>query len=152
MNRKILFLCTGNYYRSRFAEMLFNHLATIHEHPWQAFSRGLAIELLEQDAGPISPHTLNGLAARSILLDEEVRDPIALAEADLKEADHIVALKQAEHLPLMLEKFPHWVERVEFWHVHDIDMGMPHDALQQIELEVHKLLWRLLPKEEYGDE
>jgi protein-tyrosine phosphatase len=23
----MLFLCTGNYYRSRFAELLFNHLA-----------------------------------------------------------------------------------------------------------------------------
>ncbi|MGM4967020.1 hypothetical protein AB7714_26215 [Tardiphaga sp. 1201_B9_N1_1] len=27
MARTVLFLCTGNYYRSRYAEELFNHLA-----------------------------------------------------------------------------------------------------------------------------
>src|SRR5262245_31370231 len=41
---KLLFLCTGNYYRSRFAELLFNARAATHALPWQAFSRGLAID------------------------------------------------------------------------------------------------------------
>ena len=41
---KILFLCTGNYYRSRFAEHLFNWLATKQGLDWQADSRGLALE------------------------------------------------------------------------------------------------------------
>jgi hypothetical protein len=38
----ILFLCTGNYYRSRYAEELFNHLAKVKGHSWRAFSRGAA--------------------------------------------------------------------------------------------------------------
>jgi hypothetical protein len=37
----MLFLCTGNYYRSRFAELLFNHLAKQRGLDWQATSRGL---------------------------------------------------------------------------------------------------------------
>jgi protein-tyrosine phosphatase len=39
--RKILFLCTGNFYRSRFAEELFNHLARQKRLDWVADSRGL---------------------------------------------------------------------------------------------------------------
>ena len=39
--KKILFLCTGNYYRSRLAEELFNHLAIKNDLPWRAWSEGL---------------------------------------------------------------------------------------------------------------
>jgi Low molecular weight phosphotyrosine protein phosphatase len=42
--RTILFLCTGNSYRSRFAEVLFNSVAGKMGLPWQASSRGLALE------------------------------------------------------------------------------------------------------------
>jgi protein-tyrosine-phosphatase len=40
----ILFLCTGNYYRSRFAEVLFNSVAGKMGLSWHASSRGLALE------------------------------------------------------------------------------------------------------------
>ncbi len=40
----VLFLCTGNYYRSRFAEALFNAVAGKMGLPWKATSRGLARE------------------------------------------------------------------------------------------------------------
>jgi hypothetical protein len=43
MNR-ILFLCTGNYYRSRFAEILFNWHARQRGLRWTADSRGLALD------------------------------------------------------------------------------------------------------------
>ena len=41
---RVLFLCTGNYYRSRFAEALFNSLAKRAELNWTADSRGLATD------------------------------------------------------------------------------------------------------------
>jgi protein-tyrosine phosphatase len=53
--RTVLFLCTGNYYRSRFAELLFNHLAAAKAAPWRAESRGLDPDPL--NIGPISRHT-----------------------------------------------------------------------------------------------
>ena len=140
----VLFLCTGNYYRSRFAEHLFNHLAAECGLPWQAFSRGLATELVASDAGPISPFTLQGLAARGISLDRQARPPILLSKQDLASAHHIVALKQAEHLPLLTRKFPSWVERVEYWHVHDIDFAKTEEALPQIEAAIQNLLNRLV--------
>jgi len=140
---QILFLCTGNYYRSRFAEHLFNHHAPDYQLPWRAFSRGLALEMLDEDAGPISQNTLKALSARGIPLAGEVRSPIALAEQDLIAAHHIIALKHAEHHPLMTQKFPAWTERIEYWHVHDIDYAAPEEALPQIEHAVRALLERL---------
>ncbi len=71
----ILFLCTGNYYRSRFAEELFNHLAKQHGLDWTATSRALAIELGIYNHGPISNHTRVALIEREIPLAEPVRHP-----------------------------------------------------------------------------
>ena len=42
--RTVLFLCTGNYYRSRFAEILFDSVAVKMGLPWKASSRGLACD------------------------------------------------------------------------------------------------------------
>ncbi|HVJ67318.1 MAG TPA: hypothetical protein VM510_05000, partial [Caulifigura sp.] len=39
--KRVLFLCTGNYYRSRFSEELFNSLAKQHNLDWSADSAGL---------------------------------------------------------------------------------------------------------------
>lgn len=61
--KKILFLCTGNYYRSRFAEHFFNDLARQQQLKWFADSRGLAIERGIHNVGPISSHTIKGLRA-----------------------------------------------------------------------------------------
>lgn len=139
---QVLFLCTGNYYRSRFAEYVFNHHASGYALPWRAFSRGLAIELLDADAGPISPHTRQGLAMRNIPIDP-IRAPLAVTEPDFAKARHIIALKQAEHAPLLRNRFPDWLAQVEFWHVDDIEDAHPQDALPQIESEVMGLLDRL---------
>lgn len=138
----VLFLCTGNYYRSRFAEHLFNHLATYHKLRWRAFSRGLATYHVPKSAGPISPYALQGLALRGIT-DVEVREPISLSETDLDNAHHIVALKYVEHHPLISQNFPAWINQVEYWHVHDIDQATPEEALPQIEMAVLGLVNRL---------
>jgi protein-tyrosine phosphatase len=51
----------------------------------------------------------------------------------------VVALKQAEHLPLLQERFPAWAEKVEFWHVDDAP-----EVLGLIEQEVMGLVARIL--------
>jgi protein-tyrosine-phosphatase len=57
----VLFLCTGNYYRSRFAEELFNHHADRAGLSWIAHSRGLALERGAHNVGPISQFALHAL-------------------------------------------------------------------------------------------
>jgi protein-tyrosine phosphatase len=144
---QLLFLCTGNFYRSRFAEHFFNHHAPELQLPWRAFSRGLAIEMVGADAGPISQATLKALRTRGIPIEGRIRSAIALTDRDLNASHHIIALKHAEHHPLMTRKFPAWVDRVEYWHVHDIDYATPEEAIPQIEESVQELLKRLADKD-----
>jgi low molecular weight protein-tyrosine phosphatase len=143
MNLKIvLFLCTGNYYRSRFAEMMFNYLARRDRLDWRATSRGLALELGVGNVGPISCHVLAGLKTRGIPLERPARYPLPLVGSMLTRVDHFVALKRDEHLPLLRQKFPQYLQRVEFWQVHDLDRAPPDEALVQIENEIVALIKR----------
>ena len=54
----VLFLCSGNYYRSRFAEHQFNAIADRDQLPWRADSRGLVV-------GPGRQHRADFPACRS---------------------------------------------------------------------------------------
>jgi protein-tyrosine phosphatase len=143
MSSSILFLCSGNYYRSRFAELVFNHLAEKAGLDWRATSRALVLELGACNVGPISVHTRQAVAARGIPLDEPVRDPIQCIESDLSSADRVVALKEAEHRPMLTRKFPGWPDRVEYWHIHDLDAATPVVALNEIEEKVTALVQSL---------
>ena len=75
IRKTILFFCTGNYYRSRFAELLFNHLASQNKLEWIAISRGLALERGAHNIGPISKDTVEALAERGVSLEENLRLP-----------------------------------------------------------------------------
>src|SRR4051812_49894075 len=66
--KTVLFLCTGNYYRSRFAEALFNSVAGKMGLPWRASSRGLALERGVNNVGPMAGAAgpaLGGLGVRA---------------------------------------------------------------------------------------
>jgi len=143
MHHRILFLCTGNYYRSRFAEILFNTLAVQSNLNWSAFSRALAIEKGACNIGPISPHTRAACEARGIAIPEPTPFPCGVATEDFAAATRVIALKEAEHRKYMNDRFPQWLDRVEFWHVHDLDAADPEDACAQIERHVSDLVRQL---------
>jgi predicted translation initiation factor SUI1 len=67
------------------------------------------------------------------------RFPIRATLEDFEAAHWVVALKEAEHLPLLKERFPGWTEKVEFWHVDD-----GPEVLDLIEREVMDLAARLI--------
>src|ERR1700687_1255416 len=116
--KTVLFLCTGNYYRSRFAEVLFNSVAGKMGLPWKASSRGLALERGVHNVGPMAASAIQVLEALGVRADDAVtRLPSQVTTHDLERADRVIALKQAEHLPLLQERFPAWAEKVEFWQV-----------------------------------
>src|SRR5215471_5373528 len=114
----ILFLCTGNYYRSRYAEILFNSVAGKMSLPWKASSRGLALERGLNNVGPMAVSAVKALEARGLRGAAEFgRFPIQATVEDFEAAHWIVALKEAEHLPLLNERLPGWAEKIEFWQV-----------------------------------
>ena len=139
----VLFLCSGNYYRSRFAEFYFNALAPARGLRWRANSRGLRIN--SGNPGPVSQQTLEWLRNLGIALTAEHRFPLQVSEDDFQAANLIVAVKEAEHRPLIERAFPDWLEKVEFWHVHDQDVALPEEALPQLAAHVEALVKRLMP-------
>jgi protein-tyrosine phosphatase len=145
----VLFLCTGNYYRSRFAEEIFNFSAPVECPGWTAISRGIAVDLGVNNMGPIAKSAAHALGSRGIDFNWKLaRMPLQLKTADLEMADHIVALKKAEHLPLMQERFPSWLgsnesDRIEYWHVDDVDQMVSEQALPLIADELQILMQRL---------
>jgi protein-tyrosine phosphatase len=120
LENSVLFLCTGNYYRSRYAEILFNFVAGRMSLPWKASSRGLALERGVNNVGPMAVSAVKALETRGLRAVAEFGHfPIQVTVEDFEAAHWIVALKEAEHLPLLQERFPAWTEKVEFWHVDD---------------------------------
>jgi protein-tyrosine phosphatase len=139
--KTLLFLYTGNYYRSRFAEELFNHRAPHAGLSWLAQSR--ALEARISNVGPIAPFAVRALEERGLVARGANRPPLRCTITDLEAADRIVALNETEHRPLLLERFPGWEQRVEYWHVGDVDVALPAAALNSIENEIQLLLFAL---------
>jgi protein-tyrosine phosphatase len=135
---EVLFICTGNYYRSRFAEAVFNHYAEEQGLRWRAFSRGLAIHLVPEGSS-LSPQTHEHLAARKIDLRHTAPDPKQLSDDDLARSRMIIALKDDEHRPMMRKMFPEWEERVIYWNVGDQPMVSPEEGLGAIYKHVVEL-------------
>ena len=108
--------------------------------PWRASSRGLALERGVNNVGPMAVAAVTALEALGVrAADAVTRFPAQVMVEDLEAADRVVALKQAEHLPLLQERFPAWAEKVEFWHVDDAP-----EVLGLIEQEVMGLVARIL--------
>jgi protein-tyrosine phosphatase len=139
--KTVLFLCTGNYYRSRFAEIFFNWHAPQRGLKWQATSRGLGLD--PGNLGPLSSHTILRLRELGIPLERGQRLPMSASRHDFENADHIVAVKATEHRPMIERRFPTWLDQVEFWEVHDLDCAGPEEAMPCLEREVVELIGRL---------
>jgi len=134
---RVLFICTGNYYRSRFAEAVFNHHAALQAKHWSAFSRGLAIHMAE---GDLSPLIHAALQDRQIPLERTGATRVTLSAPDLEEASIRIALDDAEHRPMVRDRFPHWEDRVRFWEAPDAHIAAPEEVLPLIERLVLELL------------
>ena len=146
-DKTVLFLCTGNYFRSRFAEIVFNHVAGKFGLAWKASSRALAPDPAKRNVGPMARVAIDALEQMGIRAAADfARLPQEVTSEELEQAQCIVALKQTEHLPMLEERFPAWVEKVEFWDVDD-----DPKVLELIEREVMDLIARLISGGRRGD-
>lgn len=137
---QILFLCTGNYYRSRFAEIVFNTRAPEHGVERRAFSRGLWTGD-NPNEGPISRDALAALVRLGIDAPEAIRRfPVQARAADLDGAARIIALDGIEHPPMVRTQFPEYAGRISYWDVRDMPIETSERALARIEARVMDLL------------
>lgn len=134
-----LFLCTGNYYRSRFAEAVFNFEARRRGIGRRAVSAGLALERLDAQ-GPLSPWADRVLRAMHIPLSDTGPVPRAVQPDDFATAARVIALYEEEHRPLLEQNFPEWLPVVEFWNIGDLGEMDPAAALPEIARRVNLLL------------
>ncbi|MDX2023336.1 MAG: low molecular weight phosphatase family protein [Deltaproteobacteria bacterium] len=139
--QRVLFLCTGNYYRSRFAEHIFNHLATAARLPLVADSAGLAPQCWTRNPGDLSPHTVAALRARNIAA--HLRPPRDVAAADFAAFTRIIAMKEAEHRPMVEQRFGGFAQQVQYWAFDDIEDQPPEVVVPAIEARVRALLVEL---------
>jgi protein-tyrosine phosphatase len=122
--RRLLFICSGNYYRSRLAEILFNHGAESSGLLWRAESRGM---LRAGDLKGLSEHAVAFLKrAKLEHLASEPRDPLAIDVEDLTDSDLVIALCREEHQPMVEHKFLSLAKaltktgRIRYWNIYDI--------------------------------
>jgi len=136
--RMVLFLCTGNFFRSPFAERYFNHLGQ--GGAWVATSRGLSVQALtaRQRFLGLSPFTTERLRRLGIPGDpgpdgaSPEHTPTAIGLQDLEGAHRIIAVQGSIHRP-MLEAFlgqhprrTPLLARVECWEIEDLPAGADH--------------------------
>lgn len=140
-----LFVCTGNYYRSRFAEYLFAQLVEQRQLNWRTDSAGLGVDWSWKiNPGPISKVTVTSLEHRGITVADP-RMPRILTTQDLESADRVILLDEPEHRPMMQEKFPDWEDhdRVTYWKVLDVPPSETFHPMDAIDPLVRELVEEL---------
>ena len=143
--KSILFICTGNYYRSRFAEEYFNHITVQKKILWRAKSRGLYQDLsFLQNVGSISVYALQELNRYGIELKNKDKWPISITYDDFSQFDHYIAMDQEEHQPMIQSLFPNIKNDIEYWDIKDIGFEDPASACERIVQNVDGLIDRLI--------
>ena len=140
--QKLLFLCTGNYYRSRFAEEYFNQRAFELGLPWVSDSRGLAehLDKREINFGPISVHALHFLQLYRVEARGVRRYPVTMEPAAFGSYSRIVALSRREHEPMVKARFPRQASRVEYFDVEDVGIELPEVAIPRLVDQLDRLI------------
>ncbi len=136
-HKQVLFVCTGNYYRSRFAEIYFNFL--MQGSNWSAFSKGFVANN-PNNIGAISPHTLAKLKEYDISIPVNLKYPEKLSLQDIHSCEMVVAVQEREHLPFVERQFPEMIEKFIFWNIDDVHDNAPDQAIPLLKKEVEKLV------------
>jgi len=127
---KILFVCTGNSYRSPIAEALLKKV------------RGdLEVESAgTQPAGMIAPNAKKFLERENALEKLKIT-PEGIDQKNLEEYDIIVAMKQ-NHKNEILRRYMQMEDRIEVWNIDDpiyLPYGSDEEVFEEIKRKVIEL-------------
>ena len=139
MNNQVLFLGITNYCASRFAEILFNQMASEQLLSYQGKSRGV---LLTHQEHALDPRCLEALVARGVPLPGEFRKPAALKSSDLQQSAYVILtnpdLQHRIHRSETIEQ-----QQIIVWDFKDVSSMAPAALFPALEAEVHLLIRRL---------
>ena len=142
-SRRLLFLCTGNYYRSRFAEEYWNARAEGEGLAWRADSRALADPPSLGNPGTMSSGALAELRRLGIAARRALHPPLSIRAGEFALYARVIALDREEHLPLVLRSFPEHARRVEYWDIGDVWKEEPRSAMERLVRRLERLLLEL---------
>jgi protein-tyrosine phosphatase len=124
-----LFVCTGNWYRSRFCEEYGRYLGL------DCDSRGLDVARVDEERPPAWKHYrlsfFTGQRLERFGIVPRDRGPLPLTVDDLAGTRRVILLDREEHRPMLLARFPEWTReaeasgRVEYWSCRDLPK-LPH--------------------------
>ena len=137
--RTVLFLCSGNSCRSRYAEYLFNQLAETQQLKWRAISRGLMVDWSNSPIA-ISAETIQTLSTNNINIPNEFTQPQQVAQADFELAHLLIAVNETEHRPVFQARFPEWEDEIEYWSIQDSVLASSGQGLPQLTTMVELLI------------
>jgi len=141
--QRLLFLCTGNYYRSRFAEEYWNGRAEQESLAWHADSRALADPLGSGNPGTMSADALAELARLGIQARRAFRSPLSMRGEEFALYARVIALDRDEHRPMVLRSFPAHSERIQYWDIGDLWKEEPKSALGRLVRRLERLMLEL---------
>ena len=87
----------------------------------------------------MSRFALEALDTKAIVSEGGTRNPRPCSLVDFDTAQFVIALKEAEHRPLIERRFPEVAHGVTNWHVDDVELMRPSIALAIIETYVCEL-------------
>jgi protein-tyrosine phosphatase len=136
--QQVLFVCTGNYYRSRFAEALFNQKARAAHLEWHATSRGL--NLAPWQFG-VSRYARDELIKRGVPVQLWSGAPKKLTKSDIAQSDYIILMDETEHRQPFEKKFPQSSgAKLQYWHIPDSGQMKPAQACAKMATRIDDLL------------
>ena len=135
---RILFVCTGNYYRSRFAEILYNYLAKEKGLDQLAYSRGLEV-FEKRNKGTIASETVNYLKQINVPIPPPIAFPVQFEAADCHQARQTILLDKKEHLPMLKKYHPELVDQVAYWEFPDTQFKAHTIVLPQLEQRIRSM-------------
>ena len=115
---KVLFVCTANIHRSRFAEEVFNYFSEKNKKSASAFSAGLRVG--DYNFRKIYYPALDNLEKFNILPKRADELSVHINNIDLNQYDRLICMDKNEHKPMVQSDSHLSTFKFEYWDITDM--------------------------------